>query len=85
MRLGSRRSRGSTARLGARFVRDGNSTEGMQLNVAGRIGSRYDLLTSSNLVGWVPWCSVTKTARIMTITDPVTGTCRQRFYRSVQP
>jgi enediyne biosynthesis protein E4 len=63
----------------------GISPEGCQLNVAGRIGSRYDLSTSSNLVDWVPWRSVTNTSGTMTISDPESSGQPRRFYKSVQP
>ena len=67
----------------------GKSPEGIRLDLTGRLGSSYDILTSSHVdvppEGWALWQRVTSTSPVMTITDTNVSGAAQRFYRSRQP
>jgi hypothetical protein len=63
----------------------GISPPGVQLRLAGRVGSRYDLSSSPDLVNWAHWRSVTSTGPVLIITDTNVSGVPRRFYRSVQP
>jgi hypothetical protein len=53
------------------------------LLLTGAVGYRYDLETSSNLVAWTPWLTVTSTSRTIAITDTSAANSSQHFYRAV--
>jgi hypothetical protein len=55
----------------------------LQLSLTGGIGFKYDLETSSDLVAWTLWTTLTSTNRTMTLTDVTATSVARRFYRAV--
>ena len=54
-----------------------------QLLLTGGMGFRYAIQTSSDLMTWTPWITLTNTNRTMSIGDPATAKPAQQFYRVV--
>lgn len=54
-----------------------------QLLLAGGVGLRYNIQTSSDLKTWTPWITLTNTNRTMTVLDSATTNSPRRFYRAL--
>jgi hypothetical protein len=64
----------------------GSSTNGpFQMQLTCWPAFDFAVETSSNLIDWAPWTTVTTTNRITRIDDPAGTTRSQRFYRVVGP
>ncbi|MGC3959858.1 MAG: tandem-95 repeat protein [Verrucomicrobiota bacterium] len=54
-----------------------------QFNLLGEIGTKYQIQTSSNLVHWTEWQSVTPLATNTPLTDATASSAPRRFYRAM--
>jgi hypothetical protein len=59
-----------------------SQSSGFQVALTGNVGSRYDLLASTNLLDWTFWQTVTTTNRTTVLTDPAASTASQRFFKA---
>jgi hypothetical protein len=59
-----------------------SQSSGFQVALTGNVGSRYDLLASTNLLDWTFWQTVTSTNRTTVLTDPAASTASQRFFKA---
>jgi hypothetical protein len=61
----------------------GFSTNGLSLTLQGPIGFNYLVLTSTNLLTWLPITNFVNTNSSLHFTDPQTNGYKQRFYRAM--
>lgn len=66
----------------ARFAGTRRTAHGWELQIQGRSGAKYDLLTSPNLRDWTIWTNVTCIGGTAQLVDTATGSA-MRFYRAV--
>jgi uncharacterized delta-60 repeat protein len=59
-----------------------SGTGELGLSLRGRLGARFLIETSSDLVSWIPWITLTNTAGVIEFSDPGRAEVKQRFYRA---